>query len=179
VKPWPLLIVPALLAGCAQDDFADLRQFMDEAGKDGAAKVEPLPPLRPLDTFVYQPGQLPDPFSAGALRPGQAELMKGEPGRPGQALEAWPLESLRVAGIIEKDGAYHALVATPENRLHLARQGDRIGQSGGVITRVHGKGIDVRERVRDSRGRWVEVKTSLLKQQDGEAQAATPGKPGN
>lgn len=179
MKRWLMLAVPALVAGCAQDDYADLRQFMDEAGKNQAAKVEPLPALKPVDTFVYQSGQLPDPFSAGGLRPGQEDLMKGEAGRPREALEDYPLESLRVAGVIQKGGAYHALIATPENRLHLAKKGTRIGQNGGVITDVHSKGIEVKERVRNSLGKWVEAKTSLLKQTDGDVQAINPGKPGN
>ena len=40
------LLPLALLAGCAQDEFADLRGFLAETGKGAQQKLEPLPAVK-------------------------------------------------------------------------------------------------------------------------------------
>lgn len=164
MKPiWPLLLVAALASGCGSSDgFDDLRQFMDEAGKKSAPKVEPLPPPQPHDTFVFNAEQVPDPFvSRSAQAPAQSDS-----GQTAGTLEAYALDTLTVMGLIEKGGVAHALLATPENRLLPAKVGDRIGRNHGVVIEVSDKGVKVKERVMTTKGGWKEIVTELNKPQD-------------
>ncbi|NWG87979.1 MAG: pilus assembly protein PilP [Hydrogenophilaceae bacterium] len=161
------LLLLGLLSGCgSQDGFDDLRQFMDEAGKKNAPKVKPLPPPRPHDTFVYQADQVPDPFSPRSLKGGQAAAGEADAGRPRSSLEEFPLEGLRITGVIERNGAFQALVVSPDNRLFAAKVGDRIGQNGGVITAISYKGMKVKERIMSAAGKWTEVTTELAKPEE-------------
>lgn len=162
----PALLAVGLLAGCGGDDgFDDLRQFMDEAGKKSAPRIEPLPPPKPHDTFVYQAEQVPDPFSPRSLKGGQPQS-EAEAARPRGSLEEFPLEGLRVTGIIERNGAFQALVVSPDNRLFAAKVGDRIGQNGGTITAISYKGIKVKERIMSAAGKWTEVTTEIAKPEE-------------
>lgn len=163
------LAVSAMLAlfllGCdGQDGFDDLRQFMAEAGKKSAPKVEPLPPPKPHDTFSFQPEQVPDPFSPRSLKGGQAA--EADVVRPRGTLEDYPLEGLRVTGVIERNGVFQGLIVSPDGKLHAAKVGDRIGHNNGVVTAISYKGVKVKERVMSAPGKWTEVTSELAKPQD-------------
>lgn len=162
-------LLPIFLLGCGQGDFSDLRQFMDDAAKNATAKIEPLPPIRPHDDFVYRAEQLVDPFSAGIQKEAQPEATA--PGMAAAtAVTDHALELLRVVGSLEKQGIRYAMVATPDNRLHLVKRGDRIGSNKGIVSHVDDKGIEVSERVIAGSGKWTEIKTKLPKLQNPAAQ---------
>lgn len=157
------LLAAALVTGCGgSDGFDDLRQFMDEAGRKSAPKVEPLPPPQAHDTFVFQPEQVPDPFASRSA-PGAAEPSSG---RSTGSLADYTLDSLHLAGVVEKHGEMHALIATPEGRLLAAKVGDRVGRGGGVVTEIGYKGVKIKERIETRPGKWKEVVTELNKPQD-------------
>lgn len=158
------LLAAALVSGCGgSDGFDDLRQFMDEAGRKSAPKVEPLPPPQAHDTFVFQPEQVSDPFTSRSAQ-GVAEVENGR--SAGGRLADYALDSLHLAGVIEKHGEMHALIATPEGRLLAARVGDRVGRGGGTVTEIGYNGLKIKERIETRPGKWKEVVTELNKPQD-------------
>lgn len=156
------LLLTALLAGCAQDDTADLREFMAQAGRDSQERMEPLPQVQMVEAFSYNPAGLTDPFASRNLRPAQAV---GGPApdmsRPKQPLELFPLDGLRMVGTLSRQGQIYALVRTPENTLYRVKRGDRIGQNFGVITAITDTAIEIRETVQDGAGDWIETSASL------------------
>lgn len=156
------LILLGLLAGCAQDDTTDLREFMQQAGRDSQEKLEPLPQVKIAETFSYDPTGLNDPFAARNLRPAKAG---GGPApdmnRPRDPLELYPLDGLRMVGTLSRQGQLYALVRTPENTLYRVKRGDRIGQNFGVVTNITDTAIEIRETVQDGVGDWTEASASL------------------
>jgi type IV pilus assembly protein PilP len=156
------LFFSALLAGCAQDDTSDLRQFMQQAGRDSQERLEPLPQVQMAETFVYDPTGLPDPFASRNLRPAKSG---GGPApdmnRPKEPLELFPLDGLRMVGTLSRKGQLYALVRTPENTLYRVKRGDRIGQNFGVVTAITDTAIEIRETVQDGAGDWTETSTTL------------------
>lgn len=158
-----LILVTALLSGCGgADGLDDLRQFMDETGKKSAAKVEPLPSPQVHDTFVFQADRVPDPFAPRSLKGAEP----ADSGRARGTLEEYTLDGMRVTGVIERAGVFQALIATPDNRLHAAKLGDRIGQNNGIVIEVSNKGLKIKERIAATPGKWTEVVTELSKPQD-------------
>ena len=150
------------LAGCARDDTTDLRQFMEQAGRDAQERIEPLPQVKMAETFAYDPAGLADPFASRNLRPARAG---GGPApdmnRPKEPLELFPLDALHMVGTLSRQGQLYALVRTPENTLYRVKPGDRIGQNFGVITAITDTAIEIRETVQDEAGDWTEASASL------------------
>lgn len=155
-----------LLAGCAQDEHADLRAFMAQAGAGGQQALEPLPPVLVQEVFSYDPGDLPDPFRPRALKAAKAGgAFQPDLTRPRQPLEQYPLDSLRMVGTLVKDGQTYALIRTPDNTLYRIRKGEYMGQNFGLVVAIRETGIELRETVQDGAGDWTETKATLALQE--------------
>jgi len=156
------LMLSLILAGCGDDGFDDLRAFMESTGKDGKNKIEPLPEVKKVDTFEYQPDNLTDPFTARSLRPAGGGGLQPDLDRPKQPLEEFPLDALRLVGTIRKPGTpLRAVISDPRGTLHTVKVGDRIGQNFGKIVAISEDGIDIKELVQDSGGEWTESKAMM------------------
>lgn len=164
------------LAGCATDEFDDLRQFMDEAGKQNVPKLEPLPSVIPLATFEYEQGDLPDPFKQRAMRPeaGKDGFIPDLGKRVGPFVD-FPLDALRMVGVLRKKNRVNAVIRLPDGRLLLASVGDPIGQNFGIISAIHETGMDIKEVTLDSSGSWAQSK-AILSLQDSTAPTGAPSK---
>ena len=108
------LLAMLALAGCAQDEFADLRAFLDESGKGVQQKLEPLPPVKPQEEFTYAPAELPDPFRPRSMKAGKGGGIQPDLNRPKGPLEQDPLDGLRMVGTLMKKGNLYALVRRPD-----------------------------------------------------------------
>lgn len=49
-------------SGCANNDMTDLQNYVSEVKKRPPGAVEPLPMLRPAETFIFNGEGLRDPF---------------------------------------------------------------------------------------------------------------------
>ncbi|MDO9225552.1 MAG: pilus assembly protein PilP [Pseudomonadota bacterium] len=155
-----------LLAGCAQDEFADLRAFLAASGQGTQQKLEPLPPVKTQEAFTYDPGELPDPFRPRSMKAGKGGGgVQPDLNRPKGPLEQDPLDGLRMVGTIEKNGKLYALVRRPDGTLYRVEKGDHIGQNHGIILAISDANIDIKEVVQDGAGDWTESKASMALQE--------------
>jgi type IV pilus assembly protein PilP len=158
-----LVAAVAALSGCGQESHQDLRQWMNEQGKNAKGKIDPLPQVRPYEPFAYNAFDLPDPF-----KPRKIEPVKGggklEPdlNRRKEPLEAYPLESLQMVGTLQRSKSNYALVRTNSKDVYQVRVGNYMGQNFGVITGISDNEIRLKELVQDSAGDWSERTSSLL-----------------
>lgn len=153
----PILLVLAL-AGCGDDGYDDLRQFMDSTGLDGKTTIEPLPEVKKVETFEYRQDDLSDPFAPRNLRPTGKGGLQPDLDRPRQPLEEYPLDALRLVGTINKPGKpLRGVIKDPKGTLHTVQKGDRIGQNYGKITQIGEEGIDIKELIQDANGEWIET----------------------
>ena len=160
------LLALALMAGCAQDEFADLRTFLAQAGQGVQQKLEPLPPVKAQEEFTYDPGELPDPFRPRSMKPsGSGGGIQPDLTRPKGPLEQEPLDSLHMVGTLSKGGQLYALVRRPDNTLYRVAKGDHIGQNFGVIQSISESSIEIKEIVQDGAGDWTESKASMALQE--------------
>jgi len=160
-----LLIMP-VLAGCAQDEFADLRAFMAQTGASGQQALEPLPPVKTQEVFNYEPAELPDPFKPRTLKAGKGGgAFQPDLTRPKEPLEQYALDGLRMVGTINQGGQIYALVRTPENTLYRIRKGEHLGQNFGLVIAIREASIEIRETVQDGAGDWTETKATLALQE--------------
>ncbi len=149
-----------LLAGCNEGDMRDLHQFVKEAHKDRKPRVEPLPRIRPYESYSYTATNLTDPFSSGNLL--KRKPMTGGSGlspdldRRKEPLEQYPLDSLRMVGTLSRGDASWAVIHAPDGTIHRAGAGNYLGQNFGKIVTVADEKLDIKEIVQGPGGNWVE-----------------------
>jgi type IV pilus assembly protein PilP len=154
-----------LLAGCGGEEFQDLRDFVKNSGADMRGKIEPPPEVKPYEYFVYNnETSLPDPF-----KPRKPELRSGgstgiyQPDfdRPKEALEEFPLESLKMVGYLYMNKVGYAVIRATDSKLYRVKAGNHMGTNFGLIEEVTDTEVKVKELVQDSAGDWTERMSSL------------------
>lgn len=159
-----LLFCPLLLLGCAAEEHQDLREWMRQEAKGMKGKVAPLPEIKAFPVVAYETETLTPPFAAGKIITLEAVADKSAPDRvrPKQPLEIFPIEDLKVVGVITAGAVPYALIQTPApNKPKHVRVGEYMGRSFGKITAITQDGITVLETVKDASGAWVEQERML------------------
>lgn len=168
-------IAVTMLAGCGGEEHQDIRKWMDDSSRDLRGKAPPLPELKPFPVVSYSAGNFPDPFSADRVEPEKKEGGGKKPDfdRPREPLEAYPLESMKYIGLVNKmrGKARHALILA-DGVVHQAGVGSYLGQNFGRITAVSDNEIVLVETVQDPSGNttdWVERPKTLQLQEGAQA----------
>lgn len=155
--------VVSLLAGCGGENHQDLRQWMQEQGKNTKGKLDPLPQVKPYEPFTYNAFDLPDPFKPRKIEPlkGSGSKLAPDLNRRREPLEAFPLESLTMVGTLNRDNKTYGLVRTTEKDIYQVRLGNYVGQNFGVVVGISDGEIRLKELVQDSAGDWTERSSAL------------------
>jgi len=163
----PILIIQLclLITACGGGKGDDLDKFMEESVKNMHVKIEPLPEVKPYVPLQYNAdGSLSDPFKsrkAQAANSGGGNLQPNL-NRPKEALEAYPLESLKYVGSIEKAKLKYALIKTPDDTVQQVKIGNYMGQNFGVVIGITESGVMLKEIAQDElSGDWVERSASV------------------
>jgi type IV pilus assembly protein PilP len=165
-----LLLCPLLLLGCASEEHQDLRTWMREEAKGMKGKVPSLPEIAAFPVVAYETEALTQPFAAGKIVTLEAVADKSAPdrSRPKQPLEIFPIEDLKVVGIIMAGTVPYALIQTPApNKPKHVRVGEYMGRSFGKITAISRESVTVLETVKDAGGAWVEQEKVLMVPKEG------------
>ena len=151
-----------ILVACNGDEGDDLDKFMSTAANDMSKGVEPLPEVLPYSPIQYNAdGLLADPF-----KPRKAASKNGslQPNinRPKDALEAYPLESLKYVGSMIRSKLTYALIKTPDNTIQQVKVGNYLGPNYGLVTAINEGDIVLKEIVQDDlTGDWIERSASI------------------
>ena len=151
-----------MLSACSGDEGDDLDKFMASAANDMSKGVEPLPEVLPYTPLQYNAdGILSDPFKAKKAV-GRASSLQPNTNRPKEALEAFPLESLKYVGSMSKKNIIYALIRTPDNAVQQIKKGNYIGPNYGLVTQINESDIAIKEIIQDDlTGDWVERNASI------------------
>ena len=152
------------LFGCAAEEHQDLREWMREEAKGMKGKVAPLPEITAFPVVAYETESLVPPFAPAKIVTLDVSADKSAPdrSRPQQPLEAFPIEDLRVMGIIMAGTVPYALIQTPPpNKPKHVRIGEYMGRSFGKITAITPEAVPVVETIKDANGAWVSQERQL------------------
>ena len=168
-RPVILAITCALTLGaCGGEEHSDLRQFVQDSDKLPAGRIPPLPEVKPYEPFAYDAYDLVDPFKPRKIEPPKSAAKGGlEPdlNRRREALEAFPLENLKMVGTLQQKGQVFALVKAPDSGLYRVTSGNYLGQNFGRITGITEMDIKIKEIIQDSGGNWEEKDQALQLQE--------------
>lgn len=150
----PLLAL--LLAACSGDSFDDLRDFMKKTEATLPHQIDPLPPVKAYEPFTYADFELADPFKPRAMTSETAHA----PGanapdlkRAREPLERFPLDALKMVGVLQQRGQTFALVRA-DGALYRVRAGEHLGLDYGVVTAVGDHEMTIKENIQDTAGDW-------------------------
>lgn len=165
MKRLATLLIALSLTGCGGSGMDDLQTFVAETGRDMQGKIEPLPQVKVYEPFTYNAFDLPDPFKPRKLSTGGGGGMQPDLNRPKEPLEGYSLETLKMVGMLSRQGVIHAVIKTPDNSIYHVRKGNYAGQNFGLITLISDGEVGLREIVQDSAGDWSERTSTLLLQE--------------
>jgi len=150
----------ALTACSSADD--ELARFIEDTKREPGGRVEPLPEIKPYETFVYNAYDLRSPFLPSS--PGSGAGLGGV--RPDQKrnrefLEQYSLDTLKMVGTLRLGGQMYGLVETKDGLVHRVTAGNHMGQAEGKITEITPSKISLVEIVPDSLGGYMERPAAL------------------
>lgn len=153
-----------LLSSCTRDNN-DLDAFINSIKSKHQGTVKPIPQFKPYKTFNYSASELRDPFQQEAEQAideiNNKNALQPNKIRPKEQLEAFPLDTLRMVGILEQHNIKWGLIKDPSNVVHRVLPGNYAGQNEGQIVLISENSIEFLEIVADGLGGYIERKASL------------------
>lgn len=168
IRPLLYMMLAMSLSACGDGEETELRAWMDAEQKLAKPGVPKISPPKVYVPFAYAGKGEVDPFDPAKLLVVLARI-KAESGngikapnldRPREALEAFPLDSLKMVGTIEKNKMVYGLVQV-DKTVYQVKLGAYLGQNLGLITSISENAIDIKETVQDAAGDWTERQAKL------------------
>ena len=155
------LISSSALNGCSQD-VSDLYTYIEQQKAAHVGSVKPIPQFKPYESFTYSAYDLRDPFEASIDVEDEEEKPPGpDESRPKQTLEAFPLDTLRMVGVLEQGENLWGLIEDPKKVVHRVQVGNYMGQNEGAITGIDEGEIFLVEVIYDGVGGYIERNASI------------------
>ena len=153
--------IALLLTGCG-NDFDELQVKVDEIKSAPGTGIEPLPEVKPYETFNYAAVDQRAPFEPGLSALANApNAIRPDQNRPREFLEQFSLDTLRMVGTVKLKGKLFGLVQTKDGLVHRVLSGNHLGQSDGRITGIEEGKISLIEIVPDGMGGFIERPAAL------------------
>jgi len=157
------LCAGSMLTGCSQS-VDDLYAYIDQAKSAHVGSVKPVPQFKPYESFTYSATELRDPFEAAVDiddEEDKEDLLSPDKTRPRQPLEAFPLDTLRMVGVLEQGDNLWGLIEDPKQAVHRIKVGNYMGQNEGAITGIAEGEIFLVEIIPDGVGGYIERDASI------------------
>jgi type IV pilus assembly protein PilP len=157
------VITSSTLMGCSQG-FDDIYTYIEQQKSAHVGSVKPIPQFKPYESFTYSAYELRDPFEAAIDIEEEADkedLLSPDKSRPRQPLEAFPLDTLRMVGVLEQGENLWGLIEDPKKVVHRVQVGNYMGQNEGAITGITEGEIFLVEIIPDGVGGYLERNASI------------------
>ena len=162
--------------GCVSRDKTDLENYAAEVKQRPGGRIDPLPPIKPYEAYLYQSGELGlrNPFQSffdierakQKLEPNETDgiqkaLLTEMLTHNAEELERAELDSLRMVGVLESNDELWGIIRDVGGAVHRVQIGNYIGTNFGKILNIQEDKIDLREIIKDAQGRWEERPATL------------------
>lgn len=146
--------------GCSSRD-SDLDDFIATTMKEPGGRVDPLPEVKPYESFAYAAQNLRSPFMPGGSGGSSTSSVRPDIKRNREFLEQFSLDTLRMVGTLKLGGRTYGLVQTKDGLVHRVLPGNYMGQAEGKVVDIAASKIDLVEIVPDGLGGYMERPASL------------------
>jgi type IV pilus assembly protein PilP len=154
------LACAALLVACSGRD-SELDRFIEATKVEPGGRVEPLPEVKPYDSYVYSSTVRRSPFVPGGSGASSNAGVRPISSRNREFLEQFSLDTLRMVGTLNLGGNRYGLVQVRDGRVHRVLVSNYLGQNDGKIIEITATKISVTEVVPDGLGGYIERPAAL------------------
>lgn len=158
-----IIVVSCFLAlvGCGGGDHTELKSYVSSVKAKPARAIEPLPPFRPYESFVYSAAAERSPFDRPVDITARTYGRTGSDVKPDlnrekEYLERYDLGQLSMVGTLKKGDTLWALVADPTGFVTRVSDGNYVGKNHGRITTTSQTQVELLEIVSDGLEGWIE-----------------------
>jgi type IV pilus assembly protein PilP len=155
-----LCVLAGMLSGCSSKDD-ELDRFIADTKKEPGGRVEPLPELKPYESYAYESSNVRSPFMPGGSGASSAGALRPDSRRNREFLEQFSLDTLRMVGTLRLSERTYGLIKTKDGLVHRVLPGNYLGQADGRVTEISPSKISVVEIVPDGLGGYMERPASL------------------
>ncbi|MBD1576822.1 MULTISPECIES: pilus assembly protein PilP [Vibrio] len=166
MRPYWILMAPALLVGCGQENDS-IHAFISQVENQSRKEMAQLAPEKPYVATVYHATEQRSPFLlpkvalvANQPRTKQDCWQPGFRSKSG-ALEKFPLDKLRLRGVMGRENNISGLVQTPTGNVLKIQKGEYMGLNNGQVSEVSSQYIVVKETLPDGLGCWQQRSVKL------------------
>ena len=156
------VVLAALVAGGCSGGQSDLQKWIDATKKKPGGRIQPLPEVKPYETYVYAAGNLRSPFQPqGPNAANGLAAARASSHRNREFLEGFSLDTLRMVGTFKVGNNFYGLVQSKDGLVHKVQPGNYMGQNDGKVTEITGGRISLVEIIPDGLGGYIERPASL------------------
>jgi type IV pilus assembly protein PilP len=149
------------LVGCS-GDMDELQQKVAEIKARPGERIEPLPEIKPYESFTYAASSLRSPFIPSApARSDVANAVRPDSKRPREFLEQFPVDTMTMVGTLQLQGRTYGLVQGKDGLVHRVLPGNFMGQNDGRVISVTATKISLIEIIPDGVGGYIERPAAL------------------
>jgi type IV pilus assembly protein PilP len=155
------LLTASVLSGCSGGQ-SDLQKWIDQTKKKPGGRIQPLPEVKPYETYVYAANNVRSPFQPQG--PGGANgsaNLRPSTRRNREFLEGFSLDTLKMVGTFKVGSSFYGLVQSKDGLVHKVQPGNYLGQNDGKVTEITGGKISLVEIIPDGLGGYIERPASL------------------
>src|SRR5699024_4526097 len=158
---------------CRNEGLVDLKQYVQQIKSRPQGMINPPSTIKvkPYEAFTYQASGLRDPFMPTVVEPPPEsftptrsklkDAIRPDFNRYKEALEEYPLDSLRMMGTLRQGVDIWAIVRAPDGILYRVKEGNHMGQNYGKITAINEEMIKLTEIISDEGGSWSKRQVTL------------------
>jgi type IV pilus assembly protein PilP len=149
-----------ILAGCSGGK-SDLQNWIDATKKKPGGRIQPLPEVKPYETFVYGESNMRSPFQPQGPNALNGQSLRPSSRRNREFLEGFSLDTLKMVGTFKVGSQFYGLVQSKDGLVHKVQPGNYLGQNDGKVTEITGGKISLLEIIPDGLGGYIERPASL------------------
>lgn len=166
-----ITVFSLMLTACGNTTHQDLVDFTTKVKSDAqkTSSIDALPDIQPYETYLYKVDERRDPFTDIVVTDNAAVATTDNSIAPPtnhrkEALEAFPLDSLRMVGTLQRGDTLWAIVKiqnNPDGGIHRIITGNYLGQNYGRVIGVSEEQINLIEVIPNGLGGWRERDASI------------------
>jgi type IV pilus assembly protein PilP len=160
-----LVLAGVALLGACSSDMDELQQYIATIKARKSTKIDPIPQIKQYEAFTYVAGDRREPFTPSVPDSAKNDGVRPDMNRNREPLEEFPLDALKMVGVIDYNKVQYAMIKAPDGVIHRVSVGNYMGQNFGKITKISESEVSLDEIVPDGFGGFKEQPASLAAEQ--------------